>query len=89
MIATPTGHGYLLLARDGGLFSFGDSTFLGSIPGAGWCPGPTALAFAQTPATGGYWMLLSDGQVVPFGNARGWGQPSATHQTAVALAAAQ
>jgi hypothetical protein len=89
MIATPTGHGYLLLARDGGLFSFGDSTFLGSIPGAGWCPGPTALAFAQTPATGGYWMLMSDGQVVPFGNARGWGQPSTTHQTAVALAAAQ
>ncbi len=89
MIATSTGHGYLLLGRDGGLFSFGDSKFLGSIPGTGWCPGPTARAFAPTPATGGYWMLMSDGQVVPFGNARDWGQPSTTHQTAVALAAAQ
>ncbi len=89
MIATPTGRGYLLLARDGGLFSFGDSEFQGSIPGAGWCPGPSALAFAQTPAAGGYWMLLSDGQVVPFGNAMDWGQPSTTHDRAVALAAAQ
>ena len=51
------------------MFSFGDSKFLGSVPGAGWCPGPKALAFAQTPATGGYWMLMSDGQVVPFGDA--------------------
>ncbi len=89
MIATSTGDGYLLLARDGGLFSFGDSHFLGSIPGTGWCPGPTALAFAQTPASGGYWMLMSDGQMVPFGNAKAWGQPSTSHHVAVALAAAQ
>jgi hypothetical protein len=30
MIATPTGHGYWLLARDGGIFTFGDAKFLGS-----------------------------------------------------------
>jgi hypothetical protein len=89
MIATPTGRGYLLLARDGGLFSFGDSHFLGSLPGKGWCPGPAALAFAQTPKAGGYWMLLSDGQVLPFGNANPWGQPATTHAKAVAIAAAQ
>jgi hypothetical protein len=89
MIATPTGGGYLLLASDGGLFSFGDSHFLGSLPGKGWCPGPTALSFAQTPNKPGYWMLLSDGQVVAFGNAKTYGGPSNTHQTAVALAAAQ
>ncbi len=88
MIATPDGSGYLLLASDGGLFSFGHAPFAGSIPGAGWCPGPTALAFAQTPIGGGYWMLLSDGQVVAFGNATAWGEPAATHTTAVALAAA-
>ena len=34
---------------DGGLFGFGDAEFLGSLPGTGWCPGPTALAFARTP----------------------------------------
>ena len=89
MIATPNGGGYLLLASDGGLFSFGNSEFHGSLPGAGWCPGPTAIAFAQTPASGGYWMLLSDGQVVPFGNAKAWGEPAATQARAVALAAAR
>ena len=90
MIATRNGGGYLLLARDGGLFSFGNSRFFGSLPGMGWCPGPTALSFAQTPkGNGGYWMLLSDGQVVAFGNAKPWGQPATTHAKAVALAAAQ
>jgi hypothetical protein len=34
-------------------------------------------------------MLLSDGQVVAFGNAKAWGEPSTTRATAVALAAAQ
>ena len=89
MISTPTGGGYLLLARDGGMFSFGDSQFYGSLPGAGWCPGPTALAFAQTPHAGGYWILLSDGQVAPFGNAKAWGEPASTHAKAVAIAAAR
>jgi len=89
MIATRNGGGYLLLARDGGLFSFGYSHFLGSLPGKGWCPGPTALSFAQTPDAPGYWMLLSDGQIVPFGGAKQWGQPATTKSPAVALAAAQ
>ncbi len=89
MIAMPTGAGYMLLARDGGLFSFGSSHFSGSIPGLGWCPGPTTIAFAQTPAAGGYWMLLSDGRVVSFGDAKAWGQPSTTRHVAVALASAQ
>jgi hypothetical protein len=91
MISTPTGKGYTLLANDGGLFSFGDSQFLGSLPGTGWCPGPKALAFARTPNPGapGYWMLLSDGQVLAFGRAASYGQPSTSHAKAVALAAAQ
>ena len=74
---------------DGGLFSFGDAHFLGSLPGAGWCPGPSALVLRADAGGGGYWMLLSDGQVVSFGNAKAWGEPSATHTTAVALAAAR
>jgi hypothetical protein len=89
MIATTTGGGYRLLARDGGLFSFGDAHFFGSLPGAGWCPGPSALAFAPTPHGSGYWMLLSDGQVVSFGKANPWGQPADKHARPVALAAVQ
>ena len=30
MAATPTGHGYWLVASDGGIFTFGDATFHGS-----------------------------------------------------------
>ena len=30
MASTPTGHGYWLVASDGGIFSFGDADFHGS-----------------------------------------------------------
>jgi hypothetical protein len=30
MAPTPTGHGYWLVATDGGVFTFGDATFYGS-----------------------------------------------------------
>ena len=89
MIANRNGGGYLLLARDGGLFGFGSSHFLGSLPGTGWCPGPTAVSFAQTPKGPGYWMLLSDGQIVPFGSANPWGHAATTKSPPVALAAAE
>ncbi|HWS47888.1 MAG TPA: M23 family metallopeptidase, partial [Acidimicrobiia bacterium] len=88
MAATAQGHGYWLLGADGGLFSFGDARYFGSLPGTGWCPGPTALALARTSTALGYWMLLSDGQVLAFGDATPWGQPSTTHTPALTLAAA-
>jgi len=31
MAATPSGHGYWLVAADGGVFAFGDATFLGNV----------------------------------------------------------
>ena len=30
IVATASGHGYWLVAKDGGVFSFGDATFLGA-----------------------------------------------------------
>jgi hypothetical protein len=30
MAPTPTGHGYWLVAADGGIFTYGDAHFLGS-----------------------------------------------------------
>ena len=33
MAATPDGMGYWLVGSDGGLFSFGDATYFGSLPG--------------------------------------------------------
>jgi hypothetical protein len=31
----PDGHGYLLVANDGGIFTFGDAPFYGSLGGTG------------------------------------------------------
>ncbi|HEX7521567.1 MAG TPA: hypothetical protein VF441_05845, partial [Acidimicrobiia bacterium] len=31
MAATPTGHGYWLVARDGGIFAFGDAPYFGDL----------------------------------------------------------
>jgi hypothetical protein len=33
MAVTPDGHGYWLVAADGGIFSYGDATFYGSMSG--------------------------------------------------------
>jgi hypothetical protein len=33
IIASPTGHGYLMVASDGGIFAFGDVPFHGSLGG--------------------------------------------------------
>ena len=33
MAATPTGHGYWFVAGDGGVFSFGDADYFGSVAG--------------------------------------------------------
>ena len=53
MAATPDGDGYWLVAADGGVFSFGDAAFYGSMgrqplnqPVVGWPPLPTARLLA-------------------------------------------
>jgi hypothetical protein len=46
------------------------------------------LAIARTSTAKGYWVLLSDGKVVAFGDAKPWGQPANTKARAVTLAAA-
>jgi hypothetical protein len=61
MTPTPTGHGYWLVAADGGVFSFGDARFAGS----------TAPLHASSPTVGivahrhddGYFLLQADGTV--------------------------
>ena len=63
-----TGHGYWLVAADGGVFGFGDARFHGST-------GDLRLAqpivgMAPTPSGDGYWLVASDGGVFSFGDAR-------------------
>jgi hypothetical protein len=64
MTPTPNDHGYLFVASDGGIFTYGDATFEGSM-------GNTALnapvvGMASDSATGGYWEVASDGGIFSF-----------------------
>jgi hypothetical protein len=72
----PSGRGYWLVARDGGIFSFGGARFFGSCPtGDHPCGRLSApvVAIAATPDGGGYWLVSADGAVFAFGDAGHFG----------------
>ena len=71
--------GYWLDASDGGVFSFGDTQFYGSIPGLGLNPAgsgkPNSLnapivGMVPSRDQGGYFMVASDGGIFAFGDAK-------------------
>ena len=69
--ATPSGAGYWIVGSDGGVFTFGDAGFYGSLgdvdlnaPIVDMCPTPTGA---------GYWLLGADGGVFTFGDAAFYG----------------
>gem|GEM_PF-3138755 len=68
---TSAGKGYWMVASDGGIFSFGASTFLGST-GAIALNRPI-VGMARTPSGQGYWLVASDGGIFAFGDARFFG----------------
>ncbi|MGH9164680.1 MAG: SpoIID/LytB domain-containing protein [Acidimicrobiales bacterium] len=59
--------GYWVLARDGGVFSFGAARFFGST-GAIRLNKPI-VGMAATPSGRGYWLVASDGGIFAFGDA--------------------
>ncbi len=60
----PDGHGYWLVASDGGVFSFGDVLFHGSMGGR---PLDRPIVAIETiPGAGGYWEIASDGGIFAF-----------------------
>ena len=67
MAATPTGAGYWLVASDGGIFTFGDAAFYGSM--GGHPLDRPVVGMAATASGGGYWMVASDGGIFTFGDA--------------------
>ena len=75
--ATPTGMGYWLAQAGGGVFSYGNAAFHGSLPrgpgGLGVIPAAPISAIAATPSGGGYWLVGQDGGVFAFGDAGFYG----------------
>ena len=71
VVPTPTGAGYWQIASDGGVFTFGDAQFYGSLGGARLNSG--IVAVTRTPSGAGYWLTAADGGVFSFGDAQFFG----------------
>ena len=65
--------GYWVLGADGGIFSFGDAEFFGSVPGLGLPSRVTTIRMAATVEGNGYWILGADGGIFSFGDAEFFG----------------
>ena len=87
MAATPDGNGYWLVARDGGVFSFGSARFFGSTGGIHL--NQPVVGMAATRDGKGYWLVTRDGGVFSFGSARFAGSTGAIrlNQPVVGMAA--
>jgi beta-lactamase class A len=59
MAATPDGNGYWLVAADGGVFTFGDAHFHGSMGGTRLVA--PVVGMAATPDGNGYWLVEAQG----------------------------
>jgi hypothetical protein len=71
--AAPDGKGYWLAQAGGGVFSYGDAGFYGSLPGEGITPRSPIFGITATPDGKGYWLVGADGGVFSFGDARFFG----------------
>jgi hypothetical protein len=64
--ATPTGNGYWLLGKDGGVFGFGDAKYYGNAVGKAF---DTYVDIEATKSGKGYWIAGAHGGVYSFGDA--------------------
>jgi hypothetical protein len=74
---TPDGKGYWLVGADGGVFTFGDAGFFGSL--AGRALNKPVVGIAGTPDGQGYWLVAADGGVFTFGDAHFYGSAGSVH----------
>ncbi len=80
MAATPTGHGYWLVASDGAVSSYGTARLFGSA--ANLHLAAQVVGMAATPTGHGYWLVASDGGVFAYGAARFFGSAANLHLAA-------
>ena len=59
--------GYALAAADGGVFSYGDQAYAGSM--GGHALSAPIVGMAETPDRRGYWLVAADGGIFAFGDA--------------------
>ncbi len=71
MARDASGNGYWLVGSDGGVFTFGDAAFYGSMGGK--TLNAPVVAIAATPSGKGYWLAASDGGLFSFGDAGFYG----------------
>jgi PKD domain len=71
VVSTGSGAGYWQVASDGGVFSYGDAQFYGSLPGT--VKVDNIIGMVRTPDSAGYWLVGTDGGVFAFGDARFYG----------------
>ena len=62
MAPTPNDRGYWMVAADGGIFTFGNAPFYGSLGGQGY----SALGLVITTASGGYSIITSAGNAYSY-----------------------
>jgi hypothetical protein len=67
MTSTASGNGYWIVKGDGGVFSYGDAVFHGSMGGQS-INEPT-IAIAASADYDGYWLAATDGGIFTFGDA--------------------
>ena len=74
IVSTPTGKGYYILEKDGGIASKGDAVFHGAGRNADehtWTG--MALSLDDSGAVNGYWTMTTDGTLYPYGDAQRYG----------------
>ena len=79
---TSTGKGYWLVGADGGVFTYGDAGYFGSVPASRPRSSPPRSSAWRPPPTGkGYWLVGADGGVFAFGDAGYYGSLRSLHVT--------
>jgi hypothetical protein len=76
MVSKPSGDGYYLFGKDGGIFTHGNAPFFGS-EGGKHLNAPI-VGMALTPSGNGYWLVASDGGVFSHGDATFFGSQANT-----------
>ena len=74
MALTKSGHGYWLVARDGGIFTFGDAHYYGSTGGLQLRQ--PIVGITRSESGKGYRLVARDGGVFSFGDARLFREPA-------------